>query len=74
MLLAPLALRLRSGPNQRSFYRYKLFLEFFMNCVFFTPAAMLFDFDFALDFPLILTGPVIDALALFALELNQIVL
>jgi hypothetical protein len=40
----------------------------------FAPLAMLFDFDLALNFPLVLAGPVIDALALFALELENIVL
>jgi hypothetical protein len=45
-----------------------------MNSVLLAPLAMFFDFNFPLNFALVLAGPIIDAFANRALHFYQIVL
>ena len=45
-----------------------------MDSVLLAPLAMFFQLDFALNFTLVLAGPIIDAFALLALKFDQIVL
>ena len=45
-----------------------------MSCVLFTPLAEFFQLNFALNFALVLTGPVIDTFANGALKFDEIVL
>jgi hypothetical protein len=53
---------------------YTLFLGLFVHGLSLAPLAVLFELYFALNLLLVLAGPVVDALALLALQFDESIL